>query len=70
MNEEPTQLPTLTTLLTIIRFAHTALSALPPAAVNVTPEAQDAMRNFFVLTAHYNLVPTRASREQSDGTRR
>lgn len=60
--------PTLTTLLTMVTLAHKVLAALPPAAVNVPPEARQALKKFYDLSTYHGLAPKNAPHIPDDGT--
>lgn len=59
--------PTLTTLLTMVTLAHKVLAALPPAAVNIPPEARTALKKFYDLSDHHGLAPKNAPHIKNDG---
>lgn len=65
--DESAAVPTLTTLLTMVTLAHKVLAALPPAAVNVPPEARQAMKKFFDLSKYHGLAPKDAPHIPDDG---
>lgn len=54
------QQPSVADLLKIIGIARQVLDALPPAAVNMPPEAKAALTQFYDLSDYHGIAPDSA----------
>ena len=59
--------PSIADLYHMVRLAKKVLNALPPAAANLPPDAQRALRRFYDLTDYHGVAPDDAPHIPDDG---